>query len=389
MKKRPYIIGASLVLIVVGAIRAFAEQSEIRLRSAAVLPAGSVYLADIADIKAESTQQQDQLKKLVVAELPRDMKNFSVGYLEIARALGQIDICPAQVDIYGASYCRLTCGQKKQAESVISKVKSNEKPSTIDQPPTDEKLINPTPAFTLADQLSQLVAQMSGLEQTNLKIQWRCGDPDFLEEAADHERFKIEPRSTITLGDVRFEVTDNQADAEGTPPGRPAVVRVRGTVELVCESLAVTRAMAPGEVITEADVKLVTRRVSSFREIGLTEIAQVVGQEVARPLAPDTVIQSAMIRKLMLVKRNQKVGIHSRVGPVQIDAQGVALESGAYGDVIRVRFDNQSRTVIRGRIAGPGVVIVTEAESAGAGKLAEAGSRSRNDFITGASGEWK
>jgi flagella basal body P-ring formation protein FlgA len=243
-----------------------------------------------------------------------------------------------------------------------------------------DKPVNDSEVFTLANQLTRLVAQMSGLDEAKLKIEWRCGAPEFLDQAAEKERFKIKPQSTVTLGEVRFEVVDSQAGDEVEQRSQ-TMVRVRGMVQLICESVVATRALAPGEVITEKDVKLMTRRVSSYRDLGLTDIREVLGQEVARSITPDSVIKPALIRKLMLVKRNQKINVHSRVGSVQIDVQGTALESGAYGDVIRVRFDNQNRTIIHGHIAGPGMVMVTGAEPETPVKLVKAAEKpQQGDF---------
>jgi flagella basal body P-ring formation protein FlgA len=120
------------------------------------------------------------------------------------------------------------------------------------------------------------------------------------------------------------------------------------------------RDLLPGEVVTEKDVKLVPRRINNLRDLAFSDTQMVLGQEIARSLPSETVIRSSMIRKLILVKRNQNVALRSQVGQVQISVEGTALDNGAGGDLVQVRYGNKNKTVVRGRVTGPGFVVVTD-----------------------------
>jgi flagella basal body P-ring formation protein FlgA len=126
---------------------------------------------------------------------------------------------------------------------------------------------------------------------------------------------------------------------------------------MLCESVVTTRALQPGDVITSDDVKLMSRRINNYRDVGIDDFKAVIGQEVARSISAHTIVLPAMIRKIKLVKRNQMINIHSAVGQVHITVQGKALSDGGYGETIPVRF-GAHKTVVRGQITGSGAVTI-------------------------------
>ena len=334
----------------------FAEKTEIRLRRSATVSDGSICLADIADIRTDSAENRNRLAGLVVAQIPPNAQTFSIGFCDIGRSLALAQINPAQVDIYGASYCRLNLD--RQSTPTNNDGETETSPAGFSDVSRQEEDAAAR-ADTLGDELGRMVAQAAGWPQDQLKIQWRCDNPEWLEQPADKNRFEIKPCSTVTLGEVSFDVVDRQPERVGAQQGK-SVVRVRGNVELLCQSVVSARDLLPGEVVTEKDVKLVPRRINNLRDLAFSATQMVLGQEIARSLPAETVIRSSMIRKLILVKRNQNVALRSQVGQVQISVEGTALDNGAGGDLVQVRYGNKNKTVVRGRVTGPGFVVVTD-----------------------------
>ncbi|OQA00880.1 MAG: flagellar basal body P-ring biosynthesis protein FlgA [Planctomycetes bacterium ADurb.Bin412] len=232
-------------------------------------------------------------------------------------------------------------------ESILSELSSQE--------PNDD-----IAGITLSDQLTDTVAQMMDLDTASLKIEWQCKDPSWLQQPAAGDRFKIVPLSPIRLGQVQFAVTDlSLREPENRRQGDPGRCKVSGKVEFLCESVVAAQALRPGQVITPEMVKRMPRRVTSFREVGITDLDYVVGQEVARAAGENELVLPGMIRKVQLVKRNEYVDVIAKVGQVEIRQRCKALAGGAYGDVILARDENNKRTV-QGRITAARQVTVME-----------------------------
>ena len=328
-------------------------RDEIFVLNSAVVQGAAVYLSDIAVVKAAG-QDKARLEKLEVARYEAQVI-VSVGTFEICQALSGAQINPAGLDIFGASVCQVTfAGVSAVGTADILRPENQVAPGG--------GLGSAARLYTLADELTTLVGQMASLDAKRLKVDWYCSEKGFLEQAADSNRFKIIPRSSMSLGRVQFDVVDNfQAELnkakQAIPGWRPGAVSVRGNVQYLCESVVALRSLAAGETITLDDVKILPQRVTSFRNVGLGDVNLVVGQEAARSISAHTIIQTEMIRKQQIIKRKQTVRVVSKVGIVQMSVRGEALGDGGLGDVIPVRLVN-SKTIKQGTITGPGVVTV-------------------------------
>ena len=337
-----------------------AGEAEIRIRPVAEVRSGAVCLQAIADIQCESQELKDRLANLIIAGQQPDGGELVLGTLEITTALAQARIQPAGIDIYGASQCRVKTNCAEQtadsaSAAVLALPPASGLPEAFLAEPNAEE-----PNDSLSDYLTEKVADMMGLDTASLKIEWQCKDPSWLQQPAAGDRFKIVPLSPIRLGQVQFAVTDlSLREPESRRQGDPGRCKVSGKVEFLCESVVAAQALRPGQVITPEMVKRMPRRVTSFREVGITDLDYVVGQEVARAAGENELVLPGMIRKVQLVKRNEYVDVIAKVGQVEIRQRCKALAGGAYGDVILVRDENNKRTV-QGRITAAQQVAVME-----------------------------
>lgn len=344
-----------------------AGEAEIRIRPAAEVRSGAVCLQEIADIQCENQELKDRLANLIIAGQQPDGGELVLGTLEITAALAQAQIHPAGIDIYGASQCRVktNCAEQTADLPSIPLIPQKEPavlsiPESILSEPSSQEPNDDMAGITLSDQLTDTVAQMMDLDKASLKIEWQCKDPSWLQQRAGSDRFKIVPLSPIRLGQIQFAVTDlSLREPENRRQGDPGRCKVSGKVEFLCESVVAAQALRPGQVITPEMVKRMPRRVTSFREVGITDLDYVVGQEVARAVSENELVLPGMIRKVQLVKRNEYVDVIAKVGQVEIRQRCKALAGGAYGDVILVRDETNKRTV-QGRITAARQVNVME-----------------------------
>ena len=133
--------------------------------------------------------------------------------------------------------------------------------------------------------------------------------------------------------------------------------RVEGRVYYLCESVVAVKGLSAGQTIGPEDVALKLRRVESMRDVGIEAPQMVIGQEVVRAVAANTVITPRMIRKIELVRRNDPVDVHYRTGRISVSFRGKAKASGGYGDKISV-YDIINKTTVQGWISGAGRVNV-------------------------------
>jgi len=358
---------------------ASAEFCRVRIYDSAELDAGPVRLADIAEITTDDAEVKSCLEDFIVTQLACDADGSSLGFREISRILERGGVNPAAIGIYGASVCRMVLtSQKNPVSSDSDKVAIMAGAGVCEI--TTDAAARVGSQITLADKLTELVVLSTELDASRLIIDWDYRHRQFLQQPYDERLFQIKPCSSLTLGRVILEITETslaQGRSGGTPSENPPVgssvavrenrpVRISGNVQYLCESVEAVRPLQAGHVITEADVKVVPRRVISLMNSPISDINMVIGKQVARPIATDKAIQPAMLRRLLLVNRNDRVDVQAGCRGVQITTKGIALSDGALGDVILVcsEMDNPSdlkskKTVInfRSKVAGPGVVI--------------------------------
>ena len=109
------------------------------------------------------------------------------------------------------------------------------------------------------------------------------------------------------------------------------------------------RPLAPGQPLTESDFRFEEQELGSRGKNFLTDGNEIVGKTLSRPLAIGTPILRSMLKTPDLLKAGAPVTLISRLNGVEVKMDGIALEAGGAGKIIRVR-NNASRKVLRGRI---------------------------------------
>ncbi len=121
--------------------------------------------------------------------------------------------------------------------------------------------------------------------------------------------------------------------------------------------MVAARTIKPGELISLADVKTVPYSGPLRRLPVIHDDHELAGKCAVRPIEEGTVLAETMLAKPQDVERQQIVTVHIQFGAASIETQGVAIEGGREGEVIKVRNPKSGR-IFRGRINAPGVVTV-------------------------------
>jgi flagella basal body P-ring formation protein FlgA len=139
----------------------------------------------------------------------------------------------------------------------------------------------------------------------------------------------------------------------GTLAGRERFrLPILGRAQAVLRVPALRRAVAPDEMISEADLTWVEVAPASLPPASITEAAQIVGSQARRRLGAGRVLSERDLGPPYLVRRGHPVElIYARRG-LYVTALGVAQEDGALGDPVRV-VNAASRRQLQGVVSGP------------------------------------
>jgi flagella basal body P-ring formation protein FlgA len=121
--------------------------------------------------------------------------------------------------------------------------------------------------------------------------------------------------------------------------------------------LATTRSLAAGSRLAGGDIGTVRRNADELPTGYLTDPKEVEGMMTSRTLSPDTIITLSMLKPAPVIEKDDHVTLLVDLGGLQVRAEGVALESGALGERIRVR-NRSSNRVIEGEVVANGVVSI-------------------------------
>lgn len=138
------------------------------------------------------------------------------------------------------------------------------------------------------------------------------------------------------------------------PDGRVVAQRVRAGTE-VSRTVAARR-LPRGTELGEADLE--SHATLEWGPPGEARPATLVGWVTQRVVDKGDALVEPAIRAPRAVSPGARVALRARQGSVRLEVPAVAAGSGAVGDPIYVRTETGRR--IRGVVAGPGVVDVTD-----------------------------
>jgi flagella basal body P-ring formation protein FlgA len=172
---------------------------------------------------------------------------------------------------------------------------------------------------------------------------------------------QVEPTVTAPghIEQLRYDSHSGRFDALFEVNGAPSArMRLTGTALVTSETIALSRPLARGEVITVSDLTLKRIPRSLITSDTITDPEQAIGRAARDPLGPGRALRAGELVKPQLVQRNESVTLVYQVPGITLAVRGKAVDSGAEGDVIDV-VNVQSNRTVRGTVSGPGRVSVT------------------------------
>lgn len=157
------------------------------------------------------------------------------------------------------------------------------------------------------------------------------------------------------------------ANANQAPMGRVSVgvrcgadsrqVRyLQAQIDIIGSYVVAARDIERGTLIT---AEMLSKRGGNLGELAaqaLTDEKDIVGKIAQRPIRSGSTFLTQFLQDPHLVERGQRVTVIAQGSSFRVSREGEALENGALGDRIRVRFD--SREIMTARVSGQGILVV-------------------------------
>lgn len=156
-------------------------------------------------------------------------------------------------------------------------------------------------------------------------------------------------------------------NANQTPLGRVSVgvrcgadsrqVRyLQAQIDIIGSYVVAARDIERGTLIT---AEMLSERGGNLGELAaqaLTDEKDIVGKIAQRPIRSGSTFLTQFLQAPHLVERGQRVTVIAQGSSFRVSREGEALENGALGDRVRVRFD--SREIMTARVSDQGILVV-------------------------------
>ncbi|HLI17612.1 MAG TPA: flagellar basal body P-ring formation chaperone FlgA [Rhodanobacteraceae bacterium] len=134
-------------------------------------------------------------------------------------------------------------------------------------------------------------------------------------------------------------------------------VRVPVSVQMFRDVLLSSQALARGDILNAGEVQTREMDVTRLGYGYLVDPHAVYGRQLRLPVNAGTVLTPGMLAPREVVKRGQQVHLVVDAGSIQVRAEGVALQAGDRGDLVRVK-SLSCQCVVQGEVSAPGIVAV-------------------------------
>ncbi len=132
-------------------------------------------------------------------------------------------------------------------------------------------------------------------------------------------------------------------------------VKMSGDLRLFGTVVNTTKRLNRNEIISNEDIATKRQDISMLDADRIQDPKQAVGQKLKLSLPPGAILYAQALDAPPLVKRGERVTIMAKSQAVQITAPGEARNSGALGEMVRVK-NLTSRREIQARVLSAGVV---------------------------------
>lgn len=166
------------------------------------------------------------------------------------------------------------------------------------------------------------------------------------------------PRPTVT--DVAYDRASGHFAAllAVTGPGMdPINLRISGQVDEMMELPVAVSRLPAGAVLRPEDVRMARVHLGMVHGEVMHTLSEAVGMQLRRPMEAGQPFAADGLMRPTMVRSGSTVAMRLVASGISLRAEGVAMDSGAAGERIRV-MNPSSRAVVEAEVIGPGQVRV-------------------------------
>ncbi len=168
----------------------------------------------------------------------------------------------------------------------------------------------------------------------------------------------------IAIDDLKYdERTRRFTVSISAPANSPAAqhYRLTGRVYLMTDVPVLVRQVSSREVIAQGDIEWQRLRSDQISSDTVLDPIDLVGKSPKRGLRPGMPVRLSEVAAPIVVEKKSLVTIIFQHPFMTLTAKGLALQSGAVGDVIRIT-NVQSQTIVDAEVIGSGKAVVRSIE---------------------------
>lgn len=324
------------------------QVSTLRLQANATARGETVTLADVLDFSQADARLVEAIGAQPVLTMPADSAVLELSHEQIVKRLAELGVNMTRVLVNGALVCRVVIGAAPSDEAAAP-------------PPEPPLLLAPGGAAppaeqTLGDAIRTFAQRELAPDGGRVEVVFERAGQEFVQLTSPPFEFSIQAERGPRLGLREFRVSIRR---EGR---KHDSLRISADVRLIRRVIVAARPLNIGGYISRDAIDFAERIFTADEaDAGFTQPEQIVGQRVARFVAAGEMLKTQDVESADMVKRSRPVSVVSS-GPVAVRAVGVALDSGGYGESVRVRLgeSRKDRREVRGVVVGVGTVQLAE-----------------------------
>lgn len=149
-----------------------------------------------------------------------------------------------------------------------------------------------------------------------------------------------------------------QAQANILANGKTETVRpISGTYMALIDVPVLTKQLSRGDIVEAADISIKSISERNIRKDTVTDAKQLIGQSPRATISSNRPIRVSEISAPLVIKKGDTVQMTFTNPFMSLKTNGIALQDGAKGEMIRVKNEKSERAV-SGRVAAAGRVEV-------------------------------
>ena len=321
---------AWLITMILGLAVQGAAADSVRVLDAMVCDADAVTLADVAELEGE---RATALAGVEVARFDAGQRERKVTIDEVRAALDAEGVNWGFISLRGYT----TCIVQRRADEVEPIVADRVAPVLAN--PGDAVTL--TTAFTVRDEVTAFLERINTVDRGLLRIEFPQRAQAFLDAPLGQARVEIEHTSNNTLGRVPLVVRRFRGDHVLLDEQHLLLDVAQPVLAFVA-----VRSVGRGQTITSRDVEIAEVMWTDSRSVPLTDTYSVVGQTAAMALREGAPVRETDLRSPVIVQRGDYLTVRAVVGELVVRMPVKALDSGAMGEVIKVRNEGSRETLL-------------------------------------------